>query len=308
MSYLEELRSRRKTPQSAWHKLRTEIGTKKFSYFAVFEGEEDEEYYSPHLERILSGIAFRPIICDGKGGVQALYSEVVNAFGDPRNVYFFVDSDHDRFIEQGEYPEQMFNTCGYSIENYCFDKQALRDVARKCYQLNINDPIYVDLAVKIDDAFATFCDATRPIMSYVVGLRSQDQALNMDGLHFSDLFEFREEGLVSKELSIKYLLQKIGSTGSLSPKEFEEFQENLAEEEIEAICRGKLISQFLLNFLKSVPTQFANRSKFNGKPLKSKLEIGKKNLILTFGNFIDIPPRLKEFLERLRSSLSVEPN
>lgn len=303
MSYLEELRSRRKTPQIAWHKLRTTLGTKKFCFFVVFEGEEDEEYYSTYIERILPGKPFRPIICDGKGGVLALHSEMIRAYGDTKNVYFFVDTDHDRYISQAEYPAQTFNTCGYSVENYCFDKQALRSVARKCYQLNLDDPIYVDLEGKIDAAFEVFCTVTRPVMSYVVGLRRQDQILDMDQLHFVDLFELEEAGLISKDVDIGKLAEKMGSPNLLSDAEFKDCEKDLISEKVAVFCRGKLVSQFLLNFLKSIPKLFAGIDRLNGKPLKSKIEVGRKNLILIFAEFIDVPARLRTFLEQIASEL-----
>lgn len=125
MSYLETLRQRRKTPVSAWHKLRTSLATKKFDFYIAFEGEEDEEFYSGFMAERFPGKKFRPVICDGKGGVLALHAEVVKTYGSPRSVFFFVDSDHDRFLGEDEYPAQTFSTCGYAVENYIYDRDVV---------------------------------------------------------------------------------------------------------------------------------------------------------------------------------------
>lgn len=303
MTYLEQLKSRQKTPGVVWHKLRTAIGAQKTSFFAIFEGEEDEEYYSTYIERILPGKTFRPLICDGKGGVLALHSEMLKAYGDTRNVYFFVDTDHDRYIKQAKYPFQTFNTCGYSVENYCFDEHALRSVARKCYQLNLNDPIYIDLEEKIGAAFEVFCTTARPIMSCIIGLRMEDQSLDMDQVHFKDLFEFTDMGLIAKEFDINVLSKKMGSPKLLTKAELNSCEQDLSNEKIVVFCRGKLISQFLLNFLKSIPKLFDGLVRLNGKPLRLKIEISKKNLILIFAEFISVPVRLKTFLEQVASDL-----
>ncbi len=88
MSYLKSLRSRRKVPSSAWHKLRTSLPTNKFDFYVAFEGEEDEEFYSKFLTQKFPNKKFRPLICDGKSGVLALDNEVAKTYGRSQNIFF----------------------------------------------------------------------------------------------------------------------------------------------------------------------------------------------------------------------------
>jgi len=188
MSYLQQLRERRKTPRSAWHKLKTTIGTEKYSFFMVFEGEEDEEFFSKFVEAKLVGVKFHPIICDGKGGVQAIQEEMLKHFGGFRNVFFVIDSDHDRFIGTAEHPDQTFNTCGYSVENYLQDADACVAAIKHCYQLRESDPLIPAVIARVRADFQFFEMRASTLMAYAIGLRMEDQVLNLDELMFSSVF------------------------------------------------------------------------------------------------------------------------
>lgn len=141
MSYLETLRKRRKIPAAVWHQVRTSLGTGKFDFYAAFEGEEDEVFYSRFLNERFPDKTFRPVICDGKGGVLALHDKVVETHGSPRNVFFFVDSDHDRFLGADNYPAQTFSTCGYSVENYIYNADTVLSGIKKHFLLNKADEL-----------------------------------------------------------------------------------------------------------------------------------------------------------------------
>lgn len=298
MSYLEALRERRKTPVAAWHKLRTSITTGKFDFYVAFEGEEDEEFYSKFLTDRFPTKTFRPVICDGKGGVLALHSEVVAAYGGPKNVFFFLDSDHDKFLKEAEYPTQTFSTCGYSVENYIYDNTVILEGIKKHFQLNPSDELVDDIRDALQTDQLTFEARTRFVMSYVVALRAEDQSPNLENIGLHDIFFLSDDGLSRKKLICASLLEKAGVPAVPASAVFQygRQQQSLDPNEF---FRGKIVAQFVLNFCKRLAKRFADKPKLNGKPLKPKIEFSKRNLVSIFVDFVETPQRLSDFLDEM---------
>ena len=304
MSYLEELRSRRKTPKSAWHKLKTSINTDKYQFFLVFEGEEDEDFFSKFAEDKLPGVPFRPIICDGKGGVLALQQEMISHFGDFQNVFFVVDSDHDQFIGASDYPEQTFNTCGYSVENYLHCENTCVAAIKRCYQLRDTDPLVQQIEARVASDFQVFEKRAITVMAYVVALRKDDQILSLDNFPFANMFEFNSSGLNTKKVECDPALEAIEAQTKVSSKDFLATLRELRRQDPVPIIRGKLVAQFVLHLIKGIPSFFKGQNKINGKPLKSKVDLGKKNVLHVVSDHIAIPQRFEEFLAEIGASLA----
>lgn len=302
MSYLETLRERRKTPISAWHKLRTSIATNKFDFYVVFEGEEDEEFYSTFLERRFPGKNFRPVICDGKGGVLALHSEVIEAYGTPQNVFFFIDSDHDRFLGEDKYPEQTFSTCGYAIENYFYDPEVVYAGIKKHFQLNLADELWGDIRAAFERDRQTFELRAKSFMSYVVALRINDQNPSLDKVDLNSIFKLEDDGLKRREIDCADLLAN-AEVEALPLVEVLKHARLLRDTDPSLCFRGKLVAQFVVNFCRRLGRRFTTRKKLNGKPLKAKIEFGKKNLVSAFVDFVDEPERLSEFFQEMEKAL-----
>lgn len=303
MSYLETLRERRKTPVSAWHKLRTSISTKKFDFYAAFEGEEDEEFYSDFLERRFPGKRFRPVICDGKGGVLALHGEVVEAYGSPRNVFFFVDSDHDRFLGEDKYPSQTFSTCGYAIENYVYDPEVVLAGIKKYFQLNMADELCGEIRAAFERDRQVFEARTKSVMSYVVALRANDYSPSLDKIDLNSLFKLEDQGLKRRKIDCADLLAK-AEVEALPSADVIRHARLLRDTHPNLCFRGKLVAQFVVNFCRRLTKRFATKKKLNGKPLKAKIEFGKKNFVSTFVDFVELPDRLSDFFEEMEEALS----
>jgi hypothetical protein len=302
MSYLEILRARRKTPVSTWHKLRTSIATKKFDFYVAFEGEEDEEFYSGFLAARFPGKKFRPLICDGKGGVIALHQEVLESYGSPLNVFFFIDADHDRFLGQDDYPAQTFSTCGYAVENYIYDPEVILKGIRKHFQLNPADELCAEVQNALERDRDVFEVRARTIMSYSVALRTNDQSPDLDKVDLNSIFELNDDGLKRRKIDCAALLAA-GGVAPLTSAEIYKHARLLRNANPNVFFRGKLVSQFVVNFCRRLAKRFRSKQKLNGKPLKAKIEFGKNNLISAFVDFVEAPDRLLEFFEEMEAAL-----
>lgn len=303
MSYLEILRARRKTPVSAWHKLRTSIATKKFDFYVAFEGEEDEEFYSSFLTERFPEKKFRPLICDGKGGVIALHQEVVESYGNPLNVFFFIDSDHDRFLGQDDYPAQTFSTCGYAVENYIYEPDVILRGIRKHFQLNAADELCEEVQNALERDRFVFELRVRTIMSYSVALRANDQCPDLDKVDLNSIFELNDDGLKRRNVDCAALITA-GDVAPLTSAEIYRHARLLRNTNPNVFFRGKLVAQFVVNFCRRLSKRFRSKQKLNGKPLKAKIEFGKNNLISAFVDFVEAPDRLLEFFDEMDEALS----
>lgn len=302
MSYLSKLRDRRKTPGAVWHKLRTSISTEKFEFYAAFEGEEDEEFYSHFIYKRYPGLRFRPLICEGKGGVLALRSEVIRMYGSARNVIFFVDSDHDKFVGVNNDGENTFITCGYSIENYILDESVIIEGVLKYFQFNRADPLINEVrrCLKID--VDVFQKRTFSVMIYAVALREMDISPDLDAITLRDLFAVVDGELQQSHVDCADLLRKAG-VSEISTVEYRMTWRRLRYSDWNCVVRGKLTAQFVLNFCRNLQKRLSRKSKINGKPVRAKIDFSKRNLVSIFSEFIEEPVRLRSFLDEMIDAL-----
>ena len=304
MSYLETLRERRKTPVSAWHKLRTSLATQKFDFYVAFEGEEDEEFYSGFLAERFPGKKFRPVICDGKGGVFALHGAVIETYGILRNVFFFVDSDHDCFVGVAGYPAHTFSTCGYSVENYLYDTEVVLSGIKKHFQLNPADELCDEVRAAFEGDRQVFEARAKSLMSYVVALRANDQSPKLDKVDLNAVFELQDDGLSPRNIDCVALLAA-AEVDPLPSNEVLQHARLLRHCHPNSYIRGKLVAQFVVNFCRRIAKRFADKHKLNGRPLKAKIEFGKNNFVSVFVDFVDVPHRLRDFFEEMEEVLGL---
>lgn len=303
MSYLNKLRERRKTPGAVWHKLRTSIGTGKFDFYIALEGEEDEAFYSRFLEERFPNKRFSPLVCDGKGGVLGLHSAMISAYGSQKNVFFFIDSDHDRFVGEDDYPAQFFSTCGYSVENYIYDKSVVAAGIKKFFLLNKSDGLCEDIEAALENDRLVFESRSKYIMSYAIALRANDQNPKLEKLGIKSLFDFEGHCLKSKNLDCRELLSTVEAE-PLPRSEFVRYTRLLKDYDPNVCIRGKLVAQFVLQFCRGLEKRFASTPKLNGKPLKTRVEFSKANIVSLFADFVELPPRLSGFFDNMDVVLS----
>jgi hypothetical protein len=66
MSFLDELRASRATPQSAWTQFATSFRESADDVYLFFEGKDDPAFYLCHLRQHSPARIFIPLICNGK--------------------------------------------------------------------------------------------------------------------------------------------------------------------------------------------------------------------------------------------------
>jgi hypothetical protein len=308
MSYLEKLRKQRSAPEAALHMLRISVSTKKFDLLLVFEGEEDEAFYCHHLRDILRKTKYQPIICDGKGGVYALYEIVkTNNYDEKSNVFYFVDADHDRYLDIEEYPDNFFVTCGYSIENYFFDRELIIEISRLCYNIQESDPILKYISNKFDEDSEIFINRAASIMTLLILLRLNDIDFDKNEIKYSKLFEYNKHGvLLKKKFSCDNfpVTSKLSKVTDISYSDIISLRRNLRNDDPQCIIRGKIISEFIAYFVKSLQPFLSDKKKMNGKTIKLKIDLNRKNLIHIYTRIMPSIEKLVKFGEFIRKHMS----
>ena len=299
MSYLKTMRDRRKTPHAAWHKIRTTIGTDKFDLFAAFEGEEDEDFFSAYIYRREASIKVLPIICDGKGPLIALHKKIRDNYGSLRNVFFFLDSDHDKILGYDLPSEQCFTTDGYSFESYGLSGEVIIKIFESNFGLHPTDPLLAEVRSIIQDAMVVFCRRARTIMTYVLLLRQLDIHVEVDELHFHKFFQFDGDVLKKKSRSLEWISNE--SKVSHVPALSDLFATARSIKSVSDACviRGKMVAQFLIKFLKCLSQTLRNRDKMNGKKCTAKVELGGGNYAQQLSIASAESDRLSDFLDEL---------
>ncbi|MEP3113528.1 DUF4435 domain-containing protein [Nisaea sp.] len=264
----------------------------------MFEGEEDEEFYSNFLLERFPQKKFKPIICDGKGGVFALSDTLFDKFGNKKNVFFFIDTDHDKILGIDDYPENFFSTCGYSVENYFFDEEIIMSGIKKYFQINPSDEILTEISNLLKSDRNTFEGRFMAIMAFAVELRKKDHSPELKNLKFNTFFEYKNLSLKKKNVQCEHLLHQ---TKINLEDEFSVWRStrDVRKMDTRTVIRGKYCTQFILNFIRHLPEKFQNREKSNGKPLKQKVELGNNNLISLFAEFVELPERLSTFMDKM---------
>ena len=97
-----------------------------------FEGLHDKDYYKPHIRTICGDIIDIP--CHSKANVLKMYNLIHQSEKDKYRLAYFIDKDFDEIINNPD----IFETEGYSIENYYCSKEAFGRI--------MTDYLYLDSA------------------------------------------------------------------------------------------------------------------------------------------------------------------
>ncbi len=233
---------------------------------------------------------------------MALHGEVIETYGSPRNIFFFVDTDHDRYLKQEEYPAQTFSTCGYAVENYIYDTEVIIAGINKYFQLNPADELCEEIRRAFEEDRGVFEARARSIMSYVVALRVNDQSPSLEKVNLNSIFKLEDDGLKRRRINCTDLLGA-AEVEALPAAEVFKYARLLRDTHPNIFFRGKLVAQFVLNFSRRLAKRFGDRQKINGKPLRAKIDFSKNNLVSTFVDFVSEPNRLSMFFDEMEKTL-----
>ena len=302
MNYKKKLEAFGKEADAVWHFFQISLKSRKFDYYVAVEGEEDDVFYSKFLDSRFPHKKFRTILCNGKNGVMALKFKILETYGTLRNVFFFVDSDHDAFLKKVRCPDNTFFTCGYAVENYFLDSSVVLSGIRKHFRLSQSDELFEDIRKEFETDLKLFEARAKSFMAYVIALRVNGQNPSLDEVDFHSIFVLVDGKMRRKSIDCTELLEA-AKVSHLDTAEVFRHARNLRNVQPFIFVRGKLVAQFILQFCRKLEKRFESREKLNGMPLKSDFDFGRKNLISVFVDFVKPPIPLVKFFDEMEITL-----
>ncbi|MYZ50139.1 DUF4435 domain-containing protein [Propylenella binzhouense] len=297
MSYLESLRARRQAQKAVEQLLRMAIGSGRYVAIFAVEGEEDEEYYSEMWDKVICNHPIQVIVCDGKGGVLGARDFIDREYPNTCVVLYFIDKDHDEFIGINHARADTYVTDGYSIEWDVCNEAAIVHVLQRNYTIMSGDPLLESFRVFWRRSTTAVLPRLRTVMAGIVLIRQQDIDPSLDGLTVNALFEFRSGAYERRRLSFDRFREMVETEWMPSQGEWVAMLRILSGTPDSSYVRGKILVSFYCDMISRFAADCSHR-KSNGRLLKPKIQIGKRNFIHLAIPLLTVPSSLRVFFER----------
>ena len=271
-------------------------------FFCFFEGE-DYKYYRSRILKYINAEEDDILTynCNGK-------SQVINVYNDLKKIkkikkIFFVDKDFDKRINS----QVVFQTDGYSVENYYFTENAFKRLLRGSFLLNSNDKNFKKSVENYERIFKKYYEAMTVFNSYICYIRKRDK--NDSRIVLPD------EKLVNKFVITRMSLN--GITINNNSQIFDEIKAFLKdsrdvdynalknvymkfkkESNKEQVFRGKNTFLFYKKYLSLLIEKINNNGFYEDYEKKIKYDVNNDSL-LTLSGFADTSEKLISFLQAL---------
>lgn len=193
MSFKEKIDARRQTATAVFHRFRTAARLDGSLHLFV-EGYDDWSFYGRLLGDLSASIPWRMHVCFGKKNMDRVVQLYRSSPFTKHNVLFIRDSDFDRFLGIVPIDDDVFVTCGYSVENYVCNSASLTSFISRVFGV---DPYEVDIVAKVDRHFQlvseVFAWMTEFIGAVLVAIRAGQQ-LDLDSVDVIATYKAAYEG------------------------------------------------------------------------------------------------------------------
>lgn len=167
---VELMKKSKQKSASVYLKCLLDYSNNSKSIFCFFEGEDYKYYRS----RILHYLDFEEnsiflYNCNGKSQVVKVYEDLKSKR--KMKKIFFIDKDFDRRISN----QVVFQTDGYSIENYYFTESAFKSFLRGVFLINQDDRNFKKSVENYKMIFEKYYEAMVAFNAYVCYVRKRDK-------------------------------------------------------------------------------------------------------------------------------------
>lgn len=280
---------------------------RQFDVFIFVEGIDDMNYYNPRLSMEICNKKYHSFNCENKNNVLIVHKMLNSKSIDLTNkvTLFFVDRDFDNDIT---YPDDIFVTPCYAIENFYFTNEAFEKILSNFFHID---------SLKNEDSNDFF-----NAMKFLTSKREQYIQEMLYANAFYSL-QIRKKNKSKKQIvDLKKLKDFKNIRGVKSLTELENMTPNffsITQNEITTeiaflntkpvqLLRGKYFEQAMTDDFRKLIEFSNNKSNQGGiftKRRKISTQLGKDNFIAVFASFADTPSELKEYLIKKFSCLGV---
>ena len=303
---IDDMRDGRSSDHTVKERLRECATNSKIEAVLVVEGYEDSPLYGDAFTMVLPNIQeIRIIVCGGKNSVLGLRNLLQRTFSNDTKTMFFVDRDHDDFLELHNADERTYVTDFYSIEwDFCTE-DVLFSIISKHYTLNERDPIWNIAKQRFRSLMTVWLDHCRPVMQAVVVAKQMGEKLTLKKIFLSDICRFKAGTFQRTSDEINAILSKSGCVRYPDADDLSKGESALASVDSKSYVRGKLMVQFCCIFFKELNEICGKKPKIDSCELESDTPLGKNNFIRYLPSDWKIPESLRDFYVNWRARQTV---
>ena len=265
MGLIEKMDEESECPETIFKELIE--NKRKFDVFVFLEGDDDINYYESRLSVFIGNKKMHPFKCKGKSNVlkvhKLLNSDSVNI--EKIKLLFFVDHDFDTDIS---YPEDIYVTPCYSIENFYFSDNALRNIVENFYKIDSVKSTEKDEFNNCINFLTNKRDSYINEMIYAnafYSLQMQKKNITQTIVDLSPIKNFSDVRGIS---DLKILEEKIKNPFALKNIEIENEIKKLTKNSIMQL-RGKYFEQAMLDDFKKL-LEYVNNPKMSNGLIRKK--------------------------------------
>lgn len=281
------------SPKVAFHKFVLLHRKHKTDLFCFFEGT-DSQYYFPRINLINE--ENHPIVCGNKKSVLESYDFIKYKYPDYKTL-FFVDNDFDETITK----DDLFCTCGYSIENYYCNENVLSRILKNEFFLKVTDSEYkliMDLFKKRQKEFHKATSLFN--LWYFSSKRKAKKNKTTVNANLNDkfvkefiIFSFDS---ITATYSLEDIKNKFPNAIEVNDDDLKFYKEDFYSKDPILRFRGKYEFEFMLKFLSYIIDDANNSKKILKK--KTKFKIDPAIALSQLSQYAETTNSLKEFLKK----------
>jgi len=252
------LRSGRTAPATAIHKYKLNLAVRggPRRVHAFLEGQNDESYYSHHINTANRSIDLYFYRCRNKDGVYQTHEAIIQSGTSPENIcIFFVDRDFSEFLaENRAVQREIYVTDYYAIENHLICRDLFSRVWNELVRINrvsLNAQTIID---QFESSLKFFHKRVRVVMYWELAMRRAGHKPIMSNVDLGELFYFDDAIEPYRNRAILRTLEAATkcSTPPNFGKELRQAAREVCKSQPKNATRGKFEVWFFIEFLNRV--------------------------------------------------------
>lgn len=305
----------------------------KDKFIFLLEGIDDLDYYFPVFESKVGphNNNWVDLVCYGRENVFQLVGDLrQHSQREYQNsLYFgFVDKDYHE-VSENSYPERIYVTPTYSIENFYVSSAFFKKILMRKFYLLENDPENNDFnlcCANFQSRIHEFIAGVKELDSFLrcnrimYEERSVTSKINARDISLNDLFSISLDAITIKSNALTILGKTLEDFDSNALRTSLAYYEGKTESDLAKVIRGKFMFFFIHQYLfrlkednrKKIPALFPDSyalSKRRGDEkrifTKTKISITREaqDILPDLCQFADVPGCLVDFLEVVRGKI-----
>lgn len=275
----------------------------KTALFCFYEGE-DAKYYGNRVEQFTarSNDGVVSFNCGGKAGVLKV-KEMLKAKEQYQDVKkaFFIDSD---FFPQKDYDTDVYQTEGYSVENYYTSISAFTRILHYAFGINCSSSDYGKCLNDYESRMKEFHNCVMVLNAWIKAQRKNELKSGKRDLELTDFkvakyFDKMSIDSISVKTVIdkKFLEEYFADLNFVEETEVEKYVEEFKSINMQQFFRGKFELEFLKKIIEDLRTKNKKGDYFAEHYECVKIDPNVDPLLI-LSQFADTPDSLIMFLKQ----------